>query len=258
MNFKTTIVLVALLVVGGAVVFLTRDGGAANGTNENDNDLFGPATPEAKYVLDPQPEEDDLVRTVLERPDGSRLVFERDKKADDASRAPDWRMIEPVEAPTESWKVGNLSRTFATLQHRGSFEPGKNGALSAEAAGFAPATATVTLVDAQGKEYKFEIGKKAAMSDDSYVRIAGASTIYRANRDLVREVKKEVKEYRQKKLFSFAAAEAMQFVLEQDGATFDFSRPAGGDWVINSPYRARGASDEIMKLVRALTSVNAD
>ena len=258
MNFKTTIALLALLVVGGAAVFFTRDGGASKGTTEDGNDLFGADTPEAKYVLDPQPEEDDLVRTVVERSDGSRLVFERDKKADDATRAPDWRMVEPVAAPTVSWAVGNLSRTFAKLKHRGSFEPGAGGALSAAEAGFAPPTATVTLVDAEGNEYKFEVGQKAAMSDDSYVRIAGASTIYRADRDLVREVKKEVKEYRQKRLFSFTANDATQFVLEQEGETFDFSRKAGGDWVINSPYQARGASEEIMKLVRALTSVNAD
>ncbi|MCH7871216.1 MAG: DUF4340 domain-containing protein, partial [Planctomycetes bacterium] len=258
MNFKTTIALVVLLVIGGAAVLFTRDSGPADDSNDSNNDLFGGTANEAKYVLDPQPEEDDLVRVVLERNNGQRLVFEREAKKDAATRAPDWKMVEPVNAPTESWRVGNLARTFAKVQHRGGFEPGKDGGLSAAEAGFEPVTATITLSTADGTEYKLELGKKAAMSDDSYVRIAGAATIYRATRDLVREVEKKTNEYRKKKLFAFTAADATQFVFEKDGASFDFSRKTGGDWVINSPYRARGASDEIKKLVQALASVNAD
>ena len=187
MNFKTTIALAVLLAVGGSVLFFTRDSGKADGDSDVGSiaDRFGGNTTPAEYVFDKDLNEDDLVRLVLERGD-LRLVFERDKKEAAAARAADWRMIEPVAAPTESWKVGNLARTLAKVQYRQSFEPGKDGGPSGEAAGFAPATAVVTLTDADGKEYKLEVGKKAAMSDDSFVRIAGAATIYRANRDLVR------------------------------------------------------------------------
>ena len=122
MNFKTTIALVVLLVIGGAAVLFTRDSGPADDSNDSNNDLFGGTANEAKYVLDPQPEEDDLVRVVLERNNGQRLVFEREAKKDAATRAPDWKMVEPVNAPTESWRVGNLARMFAKVQHRGGFD----------------------------------------------------------------------------------------------------------------------------------------
>ena len=65
MNFKTTIALVVLLVIGGAVVLFTRASAPTNDSNDSDgnSDPFGgPSANEAEYVLDPQPEEDELVR----------------------------------------------------------------------------------------------------------------------------------------------------------------------------------------------------
>ncbi len=256
MNFKTTIVLLILLAVGAGVAFYVKNRGetAPEEKPEEKKD-------DVRYVFDPQPAEADMTRLVVKRTGKPDLVFEREPKpegADAATPAPEWRMVEPVEAPTESWRVGNLVTSFGRTRYRSSFEPGSAAGVTAEQAGLAQPAGSVTMIEKGGRQYVVEVGAKPAMSDDTYIRIAGKPTIYRADRDLVRELEKEAKEYRKKRLFNLTPADATHLHVELEGQTFDLTRGEGGKWVMNEPVKAHANTAKVEELIRNINAVSVD
>jgi hypothetical protein len=255
MNFKTTLVLLVIVVIGAVVLFLVPSREIS--PEETEDRLPSPAR-ETKYVFDPQPATNDIVRLEVQRSDQPRLAFQRSPKADEPEQMEPWEMREPLSTPTESYVVDGLVRTFASLQSREKFEPGAEGAIGAADAGLQPSVAIVTFADKDGKEYKLEVGKKAAMSQDTYVRIAGRETIHIAARDLAQELKKEVKSYRAKNLVKLSAGDAVRVELEHEGQTYDLSRGEDAEWVINSPVKAYADGEKVRGLVEELNRVRVD
>lgn len=252
MNFKTTMVLLVLLVGGGAAVYYTSD-------RQKNADDDVPKTPEtSQYVFDPQPKTADLVRVRWERKDKPAVVFERQPKADDASQMEDWRITEPVNAATQTWMVDNLARTFGDAKSRTRFKPSDAGAISAEAAGLAAPNGVVTLTDKDGKEFKLEIGKQAAMSNDTYARVGGGEVIQRVEKDLIRELDKKLEDFRNKQFFKLTANDAVAVKIEHEGVSYELTRGADGDWVIDQPYKAHAAKDKILALVRSVSSLRVE
>ena len=252
MNFKTTGLLVALLIVVGAVWLIYPK-------------LAPPAAPKPppteteteaeKGILDPQPASDTLTRLTIERPGKPKLVFERSPKPGQPERSNEWRAVEPVAAPADGGAVGRLVSTFAALKSRVKFEPGGKGAPSDVDAGLSPPAANVTLADKDGTTYAFEIGGKSAMSNDTYVRLAGGKTIHVATHDLLAEVKKDFKEYRDRKLCAPAANDAVRVEIAAEGKSCVLTRGADGAWVLDSPVKAFAAKDEVLGLVRRIAGL---
>lgn len=255
MNFKTTLVLLVVVVIGAVVLFLVPTGETP--TEEDQDQPLSPVR-ETKHVFDPQPETNDVVRLEVARPDQPRLAFQRSPKADEAEQMEPWEMREPLSTPTETHVVDGLVGTFASLQSRSSFKPGAEGAVSAADAGLEPPVATVTFAHKDGTEYKLEVGKKAPMSKDTYVRIAGREMIHIAGRDLGYELKKEVKDFRAKSLVKLTADDAVRVELEHDGQAYDLSRGEDGEWVINSPVKAYADGKKVRGLVEELNRVRVD
>ena len=220
MNFKTTGLLLGLLIVVGLVWLLFPRG-------KTPADLEpppSPRTPATTDLLDPRPKDEDIVRVEVERPGQPRLVLERSAASAEAGVEQDWRMVEPLAAPAEPFKVSGLVRTLTGLQSQSQFEPGAAGAPSAADAGLEPPAATITLVDTQGKRTAVQIGKKAAMSNDTYVRLAERPTIHVVARDLRPQVQERIQDYRAKRLLRFKPDEVVRARVEYDGRTYDFSR----------------------------------
>src|SRR5687767_4371973 len=102
MNFKTTTVLIGVLaVVLLAYLFVSRE------------------TPETKA---PSPTEQTLLKTstadvtklAVTAADGNRFVVEK--------QGTDWRLVEPISAPAETWAVDALVRGVAEMKSRGDVE----------------------------------------------------------------------------------------------------------------------------------------
>ena len=254
MNFKTTGLLLALLVIVGVVwLFFPR---SEPGDEPETPETFSTMDSE-QDVLASKPGQDTIVRATVERPGKPTLVFERSPKADDPENMDNWRAIEPLAVPVENYIVNGLISTFVSLRSRAQFEPGAEGAPDEADAGLTPPVVTVTLVDKEDEEYKFEVGRKAAMSSDTYVRVVGEKTIHAATRDLHRDVKKEFNDYRDKKLCLLAAADAVSAEITADGKTFVLTRGENEAWVIDAPIKAYAKKDEVLKLIRKLSGLRA-
>ncbi len=253
MNFKTTGVLVVLVLVVGLVCwfYLPR--------TSRPVEKAPPSPPqEQKPVFDPQPREDQLVRVELERAGKPRLVFVKDSPAEGRTGSADWRMTEPQTLLADSAKVLSLARTVTGLQARSRLEPGTPGAVRPAEAGLEPPAAVVTVVDQDGRRYAVEIGGSPAMSNDTYVRVVGEAAIQVVTRDLRPHVEKTGKDFRAQRLVRITPDQATRIEITHEGRSYDFSKNAAGDWVINAPVRAAADRNKIReKLLNPLNTLTA-
>ena len=250
MNFKTTGLLVALLIIVGTVwLFYPESERTAN----TDLPPSGPPD-ETKPIFDPKPDNDSIVRVTLERPGKQRLVFARSPLADQPEKMDKWQVLEPLAVPVQGYAVDGLVSTFSSLRSRSRMEEG----LSAADAGFDPPTATLILTDKDGKEYKIEVGQKAAISNDTYIRVAGTDTIHIVTRDLLPQIKKDFNEYRDKRLCPLTPSAAVRVEIDVAGQAYCFTRGADEAWVIDEPIKAYAEVSELMNLVRKASSLRVE
>ncbi|MEP0845564.1 MAG: DUF4340 domain-containing protein [Phycisphaerae bacterium] len=249
MNFRTTIVLLVLVAIGAAAWLISGRGGSPTTEAEPKKG----AETELRYVLDPRPETKDVTRLTVERPGQPTLVFERSDEEDPATKQKLWRMRQPVDSATESYMVDGLVGSFVGLQYRTKYAPGAKDAVSPQTAGLEPAAVTYVMVDKDGKEYKLQVGKKAALSNDTYVRGPG-DVIYLCQRDFSYDLKKTVNDYRAKSLFKLSRKDVTRVRVEYADQTYELSK-SGDDWVLSEPHRAYADADKVKALVNAVGNV---
>lgn len=260
MNFKTTIVLLVLLVLVGLVWLLFPH---LTCQPQPPSPTVKTETETEKDVLEPKVSSDSITKVVVERPGKPRLVFTRAAKSEAGAAPPgpqmeNWQAVEPLAAPVQTYQVDTVVSTFTGLRSRKQFEAGAKDAPSDADARLSPPAATVTLSDKDGKEYKFEVGGKAAMSTDTYVRVVGQKTIQIATRDLQNDVlKKEFKDYRDKKLTNLAANDAVKMEIATAGKTYVLTRGPDQAWVFDVPVKAFAVKEEVLNLTRKVGSLSA-
>src|SRR4051812_6222773 len=166
MNFRTTVILLAvLLAVGVAVFFVARKGDDSEGQTNK------------KKLVDLTDE--DVTRLIITRAgDPQRMVFERPAKtATKAADSPfgppprDWRMLEPVAAAAQSWQGGGIVPGVTALETRSQLGPEKKSSTGLDQPPY-----TIEL-SGNGKTVQLSIGNKSAVGDNLYVQVAGRDKI---------------------------------------------------------------------------------
>ncbi len=247
MNFRTTILLAVLVVAGGAIWYFAGRGGDVA-------DALEPATEpqsELRYMLDPRPETKDVEKLTITRPDQPTIEFVRTDEVDPTTKNRVWRMKHPVDAMTEGYMVDGLIGSFVGLQYRTRYEAGAAGAPADAITGLSAPLGVYTMTDTAGKEYKVEIGRKASLSNDTYLRAAGGT--YLVQRDFTFDLKKKVSDYRAKSLFKVSRKDAARVVVEHEGVRYEAVR-SGEDWVLESPTRAYADAEKVRAIVNAVAS----
>lgn len=256
MNFKTTGLLLVLLVVVGALIWLF-------GPAEKELILDEPPAPrptgQLTDLLDDPPADETLARVVVERTGEPRMVFEKTVSSDPETPPADgWQIKEPVSGPADGHKVLGLARTLATLEYREKVAAGSGG-VTADDAGLSPPVAVVTLATRDGRELRFEVGKKVVMSSDTYVRLGADSAIYVAARELKPQVQRGVDEYRAQRLIQARSGDIVAVAIDHAGRHYDFDRSDADTWVINEPVKAYADASKVRSnLLTPLTVLRAE
>ncbi len=256
MNLKTTGILLALLVAAGLIWLF-----APLGSREATGPSRSTTTPEPlKKVLDPPLDAEKVTRVQIERPGQPALVFERvpPPPGSPSFTPAEWNMVAPLSVPAEGFQVMAVVRALTDLQAVTQFEPGAAGQPTASDAGLDPPATAVVLTPENGTPVRVEIGRKAVMSTDTYVRVAGKSTIYVGQRDLAQVIKKDPTEYRSKRLASFRADDVVAAVIRHGGRTYDLTRGADNEWILNSPVRAPADREKVRTLLTRLANLRAE
>ncbi len=257
MNFKTTITLVVLLVLVGLIWWLVPASQQAAAPPT----VAKPESAGPKAVFDPAPDAEKLTRVEIERPGTPRISLERvpPEKTDQTPKPPaQWRVVEPLTTGAEASAVSTLVSTIGNVQSRTQFEPGAAGEPTAAEAGLDPPAATITMTDESGKKYALDVGQKVVMSSDTYVRVAGEKTIRVANRDLLPQVKKDLSEYRSKRLMDLKPDDATKIEIRHEGTTHELTRGADGEWMFDQPMRAYADKDKVRGLLTKLGGLRAE
>ena len=101
---------------------------------------------------------------------GGKVAF---KKTDDA-----WRIVEPIEARAEDWRVNEVADALKDLKGRAAEDVGD------ETTGLDKPVWTVTIVDDKQTTHRLLVGRPRPMkSDQTYVRPAGATETFVADMD---------------------------------------------------------------------------
>lgn len=250
MNFKTTLALVlVLLVLGGLWLFLPSRESATVEPNT-------PAT--ASHALfDPEPRFNDITRITLARPDAPTLVFEREAREPNTPGTDDWRIAEPIQAPAEAARVRGLAQSLLGLEAIATLQPGHDGEVSLADAQLDPPLATIRLTTATGSEIALAVGGKVVMSDNTYVQVPGEKTVQVVRRDIARQLRKDVNDYRATRLIPFDAPSAQRLDVEHDGTRYTLVR-TGNDWLIESPVRAYADAAKVRTLLSKISAIRAD
>ncbi|MBN2447163.1 MAG: DUF4340 domain-containing protein [Phycisphaerae bacterium] len=253
MNFRTTILLVLLLVILGGVYFMF----VAGQDNEPAKNT-GPATPATTVtnVFDPPLVIDDITRIVVERQTNPKLVFERRAAIDEPTKS-EWWLIEPVQALCEKWQVDGLARNVTQLTSRSHALPGQGGAPGAAECGLEPPVARVSLTMADGKSHVLEVGKVVALSNDTYARIGGAQVIHIAKRDIAADLNKDPADYRAKTVLRIDPTQVVAARVTVDDKSYAFSK-SGADWAIDEPFKAFADAKEMSTYLGGFRTLRAD
>lgn len=249
MNFKTTAVLIVLVLAGALAMWFVKPSADSQSAEKETKPV------EPKYLFDPRPLDADVVKIDVQRRDKPRMMFERSPKSDDPSKYDEWRMTVPSESAVEVGLVGNISGMVTQMQVRGVVEENPSPE-TLNATGFSPSRGTVILTTKDGKEYAVEFGKVAPATTDTYVRILGKPSVYLVQGDLVKQhLNQDVKNFRSKTLLRTASADVTRFEIEYEGKKFELTRGADKNWLIQSPIKAHGDNEKINAFISKFTSL---
>jgi hypothetical protein len=232
MNFKTTIVLLVVLVAVG--VYL-----AVGHVSTNSQDTTTTTTPGKLIDLDSS----NVKQVSITQPDGKRIVLD---KADSK-----WRLTEPVNAPADSSAADELVRQITGLTAHGKLPAEQKGSVGLDHPNY---QVQITAID--GKVTRLAVGDKSQISDALYVTVNDDSTPQVVPSAFNEQVAKTVDAYRSKKLVDASTDQVKQLAITQNGQTIRLEKQ-GANWQITEPKSMPADSGELSTLLFALTDLNA-
>ena len=227
MNFRTTVFLLALLMVAGTLtlVILHRQNSQPAETKD-----------ERKLVdLD----EKDLAKVVITPAGGKRMVLEK--------FGTEWRLTEPVVAPADTFAVDSLVSGLINLRMRDQVAPN-------DATGTANPRYAVELYGAGDTSYKFNVGNRSVVGNNLYVQIQGQNKVAVVSGDVMDQLEKPYTSFRQNRLFS--SANIRQLEITKPDLKLVLQKPAN-DWEVVAPQKMPAEASEVSDLTSAITSLSA-
>jgi hypothetical protein len=254
MNFKTTGILFLLVLIVGGFIYYTET-----------------KSPPPAPTLAPEknPAEEIAEKPVIDANFGDAAkievvvgkeppwVFERDTDKGNPNQG--WRMTAPMDCATMDWQVAQIATKLKNLKYAVSY-PADSTEITAEQAGLNPPREKVTLTDESGKAITVEIGRNEG-SQETYVRLADAKTIYRAKPALKNLLKDRALDYRENLLFVIDPGSIVKFNIterDENGDATDYEIvKSGTDWRFTQPAPAQAVADKIQKLISTMQTLRS-
>jgi len=243
MNFRTTAILVGLLVV---VLLICWAGSIFGPPRQGVTETDTPTAAQGEKLFEPPLGNINKVR--IDRAGKGFMEFEKQ----DA----DWRVVKPVDAPAARWAVRQLVDMASQLKQLQKFMPGRGEHADLDLAklGLVEPTIKVTYWTGQ-KQVKLLVGNNVIMSENTYVMFEGGENVYVVDKNIRQQVKKDLNDYRDKQLWKIKTDQVDRLEIQQAGVakvTKVVVVKSDGKWVLDSPIRATADDDKIGDAVNGL------
>ncbi len=225
MNFKTTLVLIALLAVAGVYVIVSRS-----------TEDTGKAPPTAGKLL--AIESSEVSKLTITPADGPAVVFEK--------TGIDWRMTAPVSAAVDRFEVEGLLSQLTGLTSRGA-----NDSEKIDHPSFA-----LALTTNSGKTINLRFGPGSAVGEIVGVQIDGKSRTELVDSSILEKLDKKPEDYREKSLVKISAGEVRQLVITRAEGKLAFEK-TGNDWRMTEPTQMPAEASEVSSLISTITGLRA-
>ena len=233
MNFKTTIVLLVLLVAIGVYFAVNRSHG--------DKPDLATTVQTAGKVVDI---DSGAVKQIsVTYADGKKLAIER--------AGAGWKMTQPVAAPADTFAVEQLLSSATGLQSHGQMPADQVASV-----GLDHPKLTFELTSNDGKTETVKVGDKSKISDDLYVMLDGKSQPEIVSSGSYDQLSKAPETYRSKKLVDASSDQIRSLTLTQNGQGIHLEK-RGTSWTITQPSEMPAEESEVSSLLMGLTDLNA-
>jgi hypothetical protein len=233
MNFKTTIVLIVLLIGAGAWLYFSHEPAVTPQTS----------TDQGSKLLDIDAK--DVNEIVITPSDGPGFTLQK--------TGADWQLTDPVKAPAETFEVDSLVRGFTEAITHGQVD--SNGT-NAGATGLSTPRYQVQLIT-PNKTVKLAVGDKSAVGDNLYVKLEGNSKADLIPADVATKLDGGVAAYRKKNLITASTDQIKQISITRPDGKLMLEK-TGSTWQLVEPQKLPVDDSAASDLVFALTGLQAD
>ena len=177
--------------------------------------------------------------------DGTTLAFEKS--------GPDWRIVQPVSAKAESWKISQVADSLKDLKGDPADQIGD------DVTGLDKPLWTLTLVDDKGASHVLEVGRPRPLDKSkTYVRAKGSKQVFVVSRDYADDLRRPLREYRSKGLLDLKADDVVA-VKVVGKEKFELSKAKSGDWAIAYENASgKGDRDKVKDLLDKFAGLSAE
>jgi hypothetical protein len=219
MNFKTTLVLLGVLLGLGLVLFWSsRTENLKPETTQKDD------ARERRVFADVKSE--DVNKITVIPADGKRMVMQKE--------AGKWKLIEPVAAAAETFEVDALARELAELKAHGRVTESAD----ATATGLASPRYRVEFSTSGNKTFMLNVGNKSAVGDNLYVTVGDSKQADVVGGELLERLEKPASTYRDPKLVNLTSSEVKQVTIVRGSEKIRIEK-AGEQWKVVEPTSMR-------------------
>ncbi len=231
MNFKTTIVLIALLAVAGLVVLLTN----------KKADESAQQTAQTQQKLLAGVSSTDVDKIVVTPADGKKIALAKD--------GANWKLTEPVAAPAQAFEVDSLVRAITELETT-------NSAPADAATGLDKPRYTIDLATTSGKSDTITVGDKTAVGDSLYVKLNNDSQAKVVSADLLEKISKPASTYRDPRMVDLSSGAVTKVTIKKPTGELVLAK-TGENWNVVAPTPMPAEKSDVDDILFALTGVRA-
>jgi hypothetical protein len=239
MNFKTTAILLVLLLGIGGYVFFTRDKGASTDTTAT------PTPPAAKPLLDLKSA--DVTAITIDGSDGKPVLALEKANGN-------WRLTAPVKAAADKYSADSLVDAVTTDLKPTSLV--KASGPDAPQTGIDHPQYTVELTAGE-KSAKLVVGDRLGVGDGVYAQAGGSGDVAVVPASLLETLARPASDLRNKQLFgTTTSADVQQLTLtHRDGTKIELQKLAGA-WKIVGPTPTAADTTAVEDLLSTVISLS--
>lgn len=249
MNFKTTIVLLIVLIAVGAVLYFTRGSNTAAPSET--------ATAAHKLI---DVSSSDVSKVVVQTSDGQKIVLEKTSETSpteadlNAIKPPqtDWKITSPIVAPADQSKVDSLISGVLNASSTAETDIGSDAAKF----GFDQPQDKVEL-STKDKTYTVDFGRKQEIGNGVYARVNNGNKAEVIPADVLDTVDQPAASLRQTQLLSVPQVSIKQVTIDKRGAPKLVLQKQGSDWKIVQPTTMPADNLAVEDILADVTNLQA-